>query len=100
MTKADRRRQHISQYKRSIYTSVNEYYKSCSDAKRQAERRIKHDMIDNNGTCYRIMYGSWQQFTCGYCYKLDDKWYLRVHTISGYTDYELTEEEVNELYLQ
>lgn len=99
MTKTDSRRQRISQYKRSTYKSVNEYYKSCSDAKRQAECRIKHEMIDNNGTRYRVMGGSCYQFTCGYCYKLDDKWYLRVHTVSGYTDYELTKGEVYELYL-
>lgn len=100
MTKADKRRYRISQYKRATHTSVNEYYKSCSDAKRSAEYRIKHEMVDNDGTRYRIMCGSCHQFTCGYCYKLDDKWYLRVHTVSGYTDYELTEGEVNELYLQ
>lgn len=100
MDKADRRRQRISQYKSSTYMSVNEYYKSCSDAKRQAERRIKHEMVDNNGTRYRVMCGNCHQFTCGYCYKLDDKWYLRVHTVSGYTDYELAEGEVDELYLQ
>ena len=100
MTKADRRRQRISQYKRSTHMSVNEYYKSCSDAKLAAEKAIKHEMVDNNGTHYRVMCGSCHQFTCGYCYKLDDKWYLRVHTVSGYTDYELTKGEVNELYLQ
>lgn len=100
MTKADKRRYHISLYKIAIHTSVNEYYKSCSDAKLAAEKAIKHEMIANNGTCYRIMCGSCQQFTCGYCYKLNDKWYLRVHTLGRYTDYELTEEEVNELYLQ
>lgn len=99
MNKADRRRQRISQYKRSTYMSVNEYYKSCSDAKRSAERRIKQAMIENNGTRYRVMGGSYFHFTCGYCYKLDDKWYLRVHTVSGYTDYELTKGEVYELYL-
>lgn len=100
MTKADRRRYHILKYTCSNYMSVNEYYKSCSAAKRQAECRIKHEMIDNNGTRYRVMCGSSYQFTCGYCYKLDDKWYLKVHTASRYTDYELTEGEVDELYLQ
>lgn len=99
MTNADKRRYRVSQYKRATHASVNEYYKSCSDAKRSAERRIKHEMIDNNGTRYRVMSGNCFQFTCGYCYKLDDKWYLRVRTVSGYTDYELTKEEVDELYL-
>ena len=100
MTKADKQRQRVSQYKRSNYMSVNEYYKSCSDAKRQAECRIKHEMIDNNGTRYRVMCGSCHQFTCGYCYPKDSKWYLRVHTLGRYTDYELTEGAVDELYLQ
>ena len=100
MTKADKRRYRISQYMRASYKSVVYFYKSCSDAKLAAEKAIKHEMIDNNGTRYRVIGGSCQQFTCGYCYKLDDKWYLRVHTPGRYTDYELTEEEVNELYLQ
>lgn len=99
MTKAEKRIYNVRRYSIASYTSVVYFYKSCSDAKLAAENVIKHEMIDNNGTRYRVICGNSYQFICGYCYPKDDKWYLRVHTIWRYTDYELTEEEVDELYL-
>lgn len=101
MTKAERRNWIYNCYKCAVCTSLESFYKSCSEAKLAAERIIKSRMLDDKGTRYRIVSGDRMRFTCAYCFFNSDtgKWYLRYITIYSVTDYELTKEEVNELHL-
>lgn len=101
MTKAERRNWIYNRYKCAVCTSLESFYRSCSEAKLAAEGIIKSKMIDDKGTRYRIVSGGWMYFTCAYCFFNSDtgKWYLRYFTRYSVTDYELTTEEVNELHL-
>lgn len=100
MTKEQTRNWRVREYIRSSYTSVTYFYKTCSGAKISAEESIKREMCNKEGTRYRVLTGNCFHFTAGYSLKIDGKWHLRYHTAWGYTDYPLTEGEINELYLQ
>lgn len=102
MTKEQKRDWVYNRYKQSQYNSVKQYYKtSCSPLKIAAENNIISAMEQMGGKRYRIVSGRCQYFTCAYCFFNSDtgKWYLRYITKYSVTDYELTEEEVNELHL-
>lgn len=101
MTKAERRNWIYNNYKCAVCTSLESFYKSCSEYKLATERIIKNRMLDDKGTRYRIVSGNNIRFSCAYCFFNSDtgKWYLRYFTIYSVTDYELTKEEVNELHL-
>lgn len=46
--------------------SVNNFYKSCSELKRRAERYILYEMSDNGGYGYCILGASTMSFSCAY----------------------------------
>lgn len=102
MTKAERRDWVYNRYKNSSCTSVERFYASCSDTKLIAECTIKRGMTNDDGTRYRIVGGNCFHFQCAYCFQSikTGKWYLKYITKGTETDYELTEEEVNELHLR
>lgn len=102
MTKAQKRNWIYARYKKAQCHMVTQYYKtSCSALKIAADNRARHEMEQVGGTRYRIVAGNCCDFTCAYCFKSPEtgKWYLRYITKYSNTDYELTEEEVRELYL-
>lgn len=101
MTKAERRNWIYNRYKKAQCHLVTQYYKSCSPLKLAVDNRIRHEMEQVDGTRYRIVSGNCFHFTCAYCFQSlkTGKWYLKYITKYSETDYELTEEEVNELHL-
>lgn len=102
MTKAQKRNWIYNKYKQSPYHMITQFYKSGSHSKIAADNRIRHAMEQVGGKRYRIVSGNSIYFTCAYCFFNSDtgKWYLRYITAYSETDYELTEEEVNELHLR
>lgn len=102
MTKEQKRNWIYNKYKQAQCHLVTQYYKtSCSPLKISADNWIRHEMEQLGGTRYHIVSGNCFQFTCAFCLKDRDtgKWVLKYVTKYSVTDYELTEEEANELHL-
>lgn len=99
MTKEGRRNWVVDRYKRAQCHLVTQYYKSPSALKIAADNRIRHQMVEEHGTRYRIVGGNCDVFQCAYCVKKDDGWYLKYFTKIACTEYKLTDQEVKELYL-
>lgn len=102
MTKAQKRDWVYHKYKQSPYHMITQFYKSWSPSKIVIDNRIRRAMEQVGGKRYRIVGGNSFSFICAYCFFNFDtgKWYLRYITKSSETDYELTEEEVDELHLR
>lgn len=59
-----------NRYKRMYYksncVSVNDYYKSCSIYKKNAELGVISEMLNNDGFCYKVLNGNSNTFVCAY----------------------------------
>lgn len=100
MTKAEKRNWVYRSYKKASCMLVTQFYKRPSSNKLAVDNRIRHEMVEMNGTRYRITGGNCYFFNCAYCFKKDDKWYLRYITRCSTTDYELSQSEVYDLCLE
>lgn len=89
---------YVQRYLDADCTSVDNFYKHCSDTKRQAEQRIKDRMYHADGHAYGyyILGGSCMQFTAGYILHSneDHRHYLIVET--AYNTYKIDVEGIFE----
>lgn len=97
MTKAERRNCYIQKYINSECTSVEHYYKKCSDLKISIEQSIKRQMSNRNGKRYRVLGGSCYYFICAYVYPKNNTWLLVVETRSNSYKLELFPQELEEI---
>ena len=66
----------INGYFQSSCFSVLDFYGRCSDEKREAEKRIRNRMIENDYTDYRVIGGKCFYFTCGYMSRDENTLYI------------------------
>lgn len=74
-------------YNHAKYTSINELYKKPSFYKTRAEHLILKQMLDENGTDYRVIGGNSQVFSCAYRYFDQNNWHLRYFTAYNTYDF-------------
>ena len=80
MTK--RQQQILTQYERSSAHSVREVYGRLSSRKIAIENSILRDMLDVNGSGYRVTGHNSSFFSCGFTYERDGERILRHYTAS------------------
>ena len=77
----------VKRYLDATCTSVEGFYKNCSNTKRQAEQRIKDRMLHADGRAYGyyILGGSDHTFTAGWLLHAneDHKHYLIIETANN-----------------
>lgn len=88
---------YVQKYIHSECTSVEQYYKKCSDLKISIEQSIKKQMFNRNGKRYRILGGSYFLFICAYVYPKNNTWLLRIETRSSSYELELLPQELEEI---
>lgn len=75
-------------YENAKYSTIEQAYKTCSEAKKQAFNRIWFEMKKNNGTDMRITGKSCMYFSCAYRYYDDNNnLRLRYHTYANVYDF-------------
>ena len=99
MTKKERRDYYVQRYINSEYRSVIEAYTEPSSTKKHIEASILAHMLARDGKRYRVVCFNCFYFTCAYVYPNNGTWILVVETSGKHLEYDLTDKEVNMLYL-